>query len=379
MLYVPGEYCYPAAGEPRCKNTIRLSFGVPSVEQLGQGVAALARAIVRCGAAQFTGSNPIVSSTTPKTAPGGMLRLLIVDRYLLRQFVQTFLICFCSLTGLYIVIDGFANLEEFINYGQKEGGLLKVMGEYYSYRTLSFFDGMSHILTLIAAMFTMTWIQRHNELTALEAAGLPKSRIVRPLITGTLVIIAVSVFNREFVIPHFRNQLSHNAQDLGGSTGKPLVPRYDNETDVLLGGSASKTYADELRIHRPDFYLPQGLDRYGTRVTAENAFYRAARGRPAGRIPVRKSRTAQERRRAAIAFAGRTADIADAARHPVAQARRVLCGQQRQLRALGRRHVLAAVFQHDRAHPGVAKSEPGFRRRRAAGNPCPHGAADAAT
>ena len=61
-----------------------------------------------------------------------MLRLLIIDRYLLRQFVQTFLICFCSLTGLYIVIDGFANLEEFINYGQKDGGLLKVMGEYYA-------------------------------------------------------------------------------------------------------------------------------------------------------------------------------------------------------------------------------------------------------
>ncbi len=29
-------------------------------------------------------------------------------------------------------------------------------------------------------MFTVTWIQRHNELTAIEAAGMPKSRIIRP-------------------------------------------------------------------------------------------------------------------------------------------------------------------------------------------------------
>ncbi|MGD9724199.1 MAG: LptF/LptG family permease [Pirellulales bacterium] len=215
--------------------------------------------------------------------PGGLLRLLILDRYLLRQFLQTFLICFCSLTGLYVVIDGFANLEEFINEGQKQGGLLKVMGEYYAYRSLSFFDTMSGILTLIAAMFTVTWIQRHNELTAIEAAGLPKSRIIRPVIGAAVAISLLSAFNREAVIPRIRHHLSHNAQDLGGRTGKMLVPRYDNETDVLLGGSGSKTYGDEQRIHKPDFYLPAGLDRYGPRVAAENAYYQPPAGdRPGG-------------------------------------------------------------------------------------------------
>jgi lipopolysaccharide export system permease protein len=225
-----------------------------------------------------------VAHASRKPAPGGMVRLLIMDRYLLRQFVQTFLICFVSLTGLYIVIDGFANLEEFIDYGRKQGGLLKVMGEYYAYRSLSFFDTMSPILTLIAAMFTVTWIQRHNELTALEAAGLPKSRIMRPVIAAAIFIALVgALVNREIVIPRVRAHLSYNAQDLGGSSGKALIPRYDNETDVLLGGSGSKTYADKQRIHRPDFYLPPGLDRYGTRIVAENAYYRAPRdGRPGG-------------------------------------------------------------------------------------------------
>jgi lipopolysaccharide export system permease protein len=212
-----------------------------------------------------------------------MLRMLIIDRYLLRQFLQTFLICFCSLTGLYIVIDGFANLEEFISYGHKQGGLLKVMGEYYSFRTLSFFDAMSHILTLIAAMFTVTWIQRHNELTALEAAGLPKSRIIRPVIAAAIAISLVRAANREVAIPAVREHLSYNAQDLGGKNGKALVPRYDNETDILLGGSGSKTYVNTQRIHRPDFYLPPGLDRYGMRVVAEDAYYRPpADGRPGG-------------------------------------------------------------------------------------------------
>src|SRR5262245_47862804 len=118
-----------------------------------------------------------VSWAEQSPAAGGWIPSRIIDRYLLRQFLQTFVICCCSLIGLYIVIDGFANLEEFINYGHDHGGLLAVMGPYYLYRSLSVFDSISNVLTLIAAMFTVTWIQRHNEMTALEAAGIPKGRI----------------------------------------------------------------------------------------------------------------------------------------------------------------------------------------------------------
>jgi 2-aminoadipate transaminase len=45
VLYVPGEFCFPAEGvEPR-PGTMRLSFGVQSPERIRQGTAALARAI----------------------------------------------------------------------------------------------------------------------------------------------------------------------------------------------------------------------------------------------------------------------------------------------------------------------------------------------
>jgi 2-aminoadipate transaminase len=46
VLFVPGEFCYPNDAErvmPR--NTIRLSFGVPTVEQIRCGVGRLAEAI----------------------------------------------------------------------------------------------------------------------------------------------------------------------------------------------------------------------------------------------------------------------------------------------------------------------------------------------
>jgi len=44
-LYVPGECCYPQEGCPRRRNTLRLSFGVPSIEEIRRGIKALAGAI----------------------------------------------------------------------------------------------------------------------------------------------------------------------------------------------------------------------------------------------------------------------------------------------------------------------------------------------
>ena len=45
VLYVPGEYCYPAEGEPQQRNAMRLSFGVQSCAKIQEGVEKLSRAI----------------------------------------------------------------------------------------------------------------------------------------------------------------------------------------------------------------------------------------------------------------------------------------------------------------------------------------------
>ena len=44
VLYVPGEYCFADEG-PRQTNAMRLSFGIPSIDQIEHGVHALAQAI----------------------------------------------------------------------------------------------------------------------------------------------------------------------------------------------------------------------------------------------------------------------------------------------------------------------------------------------
>ena len=117
----------------------------------------------------------------------------IIDRYMLRQFLQVLAICFLSLAGLYIVIDAFNHLDHFVDFADTYGSLLATMGKFYAYRSLAFFDWMSGTMALVAAMFTVTWIQRHHEMTALLAAGIPRLRVLRPVLVAAILVSPSSV------------------------------------------------------------------------------------------------------------------------------------------------------------------------------------------
>ncbi|MBT4158213.1 MAG: LptF/LptG family permease, partial [Planctomycetaceae bacterium] len=139
---------------------------------------------------------------------------MLIDRYLLRAQFQAFCIVFISLAGLTFVIDAFTNLEEFALHAEKTGGLAKVLGTYYGYRLISFFDATSPIISLASGMFALSWLERHNELTALLAAGVTRWRIAKPAIFFTLFVSFLAIGNREFVLPSIRFVISRNAQDL---------------------------------------------------------------------------------------------------------------------------------------------------------------------
>jgi 2-aminoadipate transaminase len=49
VLYVPGDYCYgPDSTRNQPHNTMRLSFGVPNVEQIHEGIKRLCASIGQC-------------------------------------------------------------------------------------------------------------------------------------------------------------------------------------------------------------------------------------------------------------------------------------------------------------------------------------------
>src|SRR4051812_7239568 len=99
----------------------------------------------------------------------------ILDRERYWAFLKAYLICFTALIGLYIVIDAFSNIDEFSEVASG-GALLRHIGRYYLVRMSAYYNQLCGIISMMAAIFTVTWMQKNNELIAMLAAGVSTQR-----------------------------------------------------------------------------------------------------------------------------------------------------------------------------------------------------------
>ena len=111
-----------------------------------------------------------------------MLRILDRQRYW--AFFKAYVVSFVSLVGLYVVIDAFSNLDEFLKITNSTGELFRHMGHYYLVRVSFFYDRLCGVITMMAAIFTVTWMQKNNELLAMLAAGISAKRVIVPVIVS---------------------------------------------------------------------------------------------------------------------------------------------------------------------------------------------------
>jgi lipopolysaccharide export system permease protein len=210
-------------------------------------------------------------------------RHLVIDRYVLWLFTKVLLISFFSLLGLYVVIDLFANWQEFSSYGDsRRGGTAVVLWDYYSPRIYWFFDITAGLMAMVAGIFAITWMQRTNELTSLMAAGICPARVIRLVWVAAIGVSLMGVVNRELFLPNVREKLARNAQDWLGEAAKPCRPIWDLKTNILISGK--HTFANEKRIESPTFsQLPEEARAWGRQVVGDNAWYQPPiDGRPGG-------------------------------------------------------------------------------------------------
>src|SRR5262245_13961618 len=125
----------------------------------------------------------------------------ILDRLLLWAFLKAYAICLVSLLSLYIVIDLFTNLEDFAQHTTVLLPVLQNILRYYGYKVVQIFDRLCEAIVLLAAAFTVAWVQRNNELLPLLSAGVPTRRVILPVLAGAALLIGMGVLNQEIVIP----------------------------------------------------------------------------------------------------------------------------------------------------------------------------------
>ncbi|QDV35411.1 LptF/LptG family permease [Tautonia plasticadhaerens] len=199
-----------------------------------------------------------------------MLRILDRQRYW--AFLKAYVICFVSLVGLIIVIDAFANFDEFT---QAAGGLalLKKIGRYYLVRTSLFLDRLSGVIAMMAAVFTATWMQRNNELLAMLAAGVGTKRVIRPVLISACLVNGVAVLNQEWVMPEIADELMQKPAHFDGKQVTAFHSRQDRNGVAVSVGTGGEGDPRRRIVTKFHAFLPvPALGTFGTVDAAEAAY-----------------------------------------------------------------------------------------------------------
>ena len=194
--------------------------------------------------------------------------MTILDRYLLFLFLRTFLVCFLSFTGLYVVIHLFSNLDE-LSALSTESGWGELMLDFYGPRVAEMFGKTAPVLALVAGIFSISMLQRNRELTAIEAGGITKLRALRSIIFAGLVIVALTVANRELLIPQFKDRLVRTPQNWHDRGKVPMNPREDLRTGMKFRGK--EFFVGQKKITEANVQLPLAISVSVPRIAADSA------------------------------------------------------------------------------------------------------------
>jgi lipopolysaccharide export system permease protein len=175
--------------------------------------------------------------------------LKIFDRQMTFSYFKAYFICLVSLMGLFIVIDLFLNLDDFMAQGRDFESLVRFIGIYYGYKSFQIFDRLCEAVVLLAGMFTVAWMQRNNELLPLLSAGVSTRRAVRPVLVCAFTMMGLVAVNQECAMPRIDIWMLEHRTNPRGERETEVKGSHDASGIYLSGNSAIKSEMLVKKFH----------------------------------------------------------------------------------------------------------------------------------
>src|SRR5918999_3175150 len=121
--------------------------------------------------------------------------MTILFRYLLREYVKVFLMCFAGLMTVYLVVDFFEKVRRFIRF---DAEALHILG-YFLLRTPAISFQIAPLAILMATLLTLGMFSKNHEITAMRSCGISLYRTALPFFVCAS-LIAVGLFGLSAVI-----------------------------------------------------------------------------------------------------------------------------------------------------------------------------------
>jgi lipopolysaccharide export system permease protein len=196
--------------------------------------------------------------------------MTLYDGVLVRSYLKAYAVVLVSLLSLYIVVDLFNHLDTFTDTTRGLLYIFRRIALFYAYQITEIFDKLCEAIVMLAAMFTVAWMQKSNELAPLLSAGVSTRRVVRPVLASAFIMLAVSICNQEFIIPRFAEVLLMERDD--PSTDKKVLAHGAKEPNGIhlsgkFGLRKQKVIYDLMCVIPANLI---GNDRY---ISASSAYY----------------------------------------------------------------------------------------------------------
>ncbi len=158
----------------------------------------------------------------------------ILDRYIAKSFLVGYLVAFCVLIGLRVIIEMFVKLDEFAELSSH--GMLNVVIHvlrFYGYRTTVYFRDIAGVITVVAAAFSLGKMVRSNELVAMIASGVSAKRIVGPILVLAVFFAGLSIADQELLIPAISDKLVQKPDEWEGEESFSVWFINDNNGSLI--------------------------------------------------------------------------------------------------------------------------------------------------
>jgi len=205
----------------------------------------------------------------------------ILDKYIIKNFLIGYVIAFCVLIGLRIIIDLFVNLDEFTEHADLGTlDVIKNILSFYCMHGTLYFRDFSGMITVVAAAFSLGKMVRSNELVAVMASGVSLKRAIAPIVLLALLLTGLLVIDQELIIPPLGDKLvrgqdaipgeeSYDVWFISDGNGSLICSqRFDVKTSTLY----NPTIIKRSKIPKSPIWKVTG------RISAEKAIYNPQTG-----------------------------------------------------------------------------------------------------
>jgi lipopolysaccharide export system permease protein len=125
------------------------------------------------------------------------MELKKIDKYLIRQFIQTTLFGLIAFIFIFVIIDLMEHMDDFIDQNVPT----QIIVEYYIVFVPEIIRLMLPVAVLLSGLFTTGKMSNQNEITAMKSSGISLYRYIAPFLITGLLFSAFAIFFGGYIVP----------------------------------------------------------------------------------------------------------------------------------------------------------------------------------